>query len=387
MHSRWLPILALPLFLAMSCDNSGTLEVLDGAGDLGSMSTPIINGEAPDQPYHGAVVSLHELTKGGKSVYVLPFCSGTLVSDTVVVTAAHCLDVSKKAWEYKTMGADKLAVYVGDDPQADIISHLYTVSETDIYTSYDPQNLLNDIAVLRLASPVTEGYAATVPHLPASLGFSAADIGATINFAGFGDDEFGNHGIKLQVDGTLGGLGCTVAGCPDAGDEATQISYNQYVSGPCFGDSGGPAFIDRNGTTYLGGVTSYGDSYCEVYGVSTRVDSFQTYIDDFANVTPPPDCSADGTCNPLCADGEDPDCDTPPDCSADGTCNPECADGEDPDCDTPPVDCGNGVCDMDESCDGRYGTVSCSSDCPGKTNGKPSGRYCWVGDTCEGPGC
>jgi len=50
-------------------------------------------------------------------------------------------------------------------------------------------------------------------------------------------------------------------------------------------------------------------------------------------------------------------------------------------------DCGNGTCDAGESCDGRNGTVSCPADCAGKTNGKPSTRYCYVGGNCEGPGC
>ena len=40
-------------------------------------------------------------------------------------------------------------------------------------------------------------------------------------------------------------------------------------------------------------------------------------------------------------------------------------------------DCGNGVCDAGEDC------TSCASDCPGKTGGKPSTRYCCGNGTCE----
>ncbi len=46
----------------------------------------------------------------------------------------------------------------------------------------------------------------------------------------------------------------------------------------------------------------------------------------------------------------------------------------------------DGVCEAGESCDGRDGTTACG-DCPGVTNGKPSNRYCYVGGSCEGPGC
>ena len=42
-----------------------------------------------------------------------------------------------------------------------------------------------------------------------------------------------------------------------------------------------------------------------------------------------------------------------------------------------PSQCGNGTCDEGEDC------ITCSSDCIGKTNGKPSGRYCCGNGVCE----
>jgi len=42
--------------------------------------------------------------------------------------------------------------------------------------------------------------------------------------------------------------------------------------------------------------------------------------------------------------------------------------------------CGNGICDEGEDCH------SCSGDCPGKTNGKPSSRYCCGNGVCEPAG-
>jgi murein DD-endopeptidase MepM/ murein hydrolase activator NlpD len=49
--------------------------------------------------------------------------------------------------------------------------------------------------------------------------------------------------------------------------------------------------------------------------------------------------------------------------------------------------CGDGTCGSGESCDGRSSTITCPTDCDGKTNGKPSRRYCFVEGACEGPGC
>ena len=76
--------------------------------------------------------------------------------------------------------------------------------------------------------------------------------------------------------------------------------------------------------------------------------------------SPQPDCSADGTCNPECAAGADPDCGTGPDCSADGTCNPECAAGADPDC--------SQCLPAGSSC--SSGGECCSGNCKGKKTAK-----------------
>lgn len=336
-------------------------EVLSGSGDLQNMTQPIYGGSAPDAPEHDAVVGLHQFAKGGTAIYVLPFCSGTLIAPDVVLTAAHCLDTAKKGSAFKTMSPTALAIYVGNNPSVDLLNHLYYVQETVIYPGYNRTALRNDLALIRLKNAITEPVA-PVANLPVVEGFTSADIGSTINFAGFGEIEDGTWGVKLQADGILGSLGCYVAGCPDGGDPATQIGYSQADSGPCFGDSGGPAFVYRSSNVYVGGITSYGDSGCTVYGVSTRVDAFESFIDNFVSPPPPPDCSADGFCNPACATGADPDCSVPP-------------------------ACGDGTCNVGESCDGRSGTISCPADCPGKTSGKPNQRYCYVNGVCEGPAC
>ena len=68
-------------------------------------------------------------------------------------------------------------------------------------------------------------------------------------------------------------------------------------------------FAYQDSDTYQGptvaGITSYGDSNCAVYGVSTKVSAFTAFIDRF--VSGSINCDADGSCNPECE--EDPDCD------------------------------------------------------------------------------
>lgn len=320
--------------------------------DVSTGSTPIINGSAATGASYGAVVSLHRLIKRGKNVYVDPniFCSGTAITTEHVMTAAHCLSGQQ---------ADRVAIYVGNDPTVDIVDHVYSVAEISVHPNYSSGTLLNDIALARLATPITEGIT-PIPALPAEPSL-AATPGEAIDFVGFGQTENNTYNVKLHVVGELGGFGCEHAYCPNSGDAASQIWYYQdasnnggQIEGPCSGDSGGPALVTRSGQQYVAGITSYGDANCQYYGVSTYPPAFASYIAAFTGG------GGDGGGDGGGGDG-----------GGDGGGN----------------SCGDGVCDDGESCDGRNGTTSCSTDCPGKTSGKPSSRWCTVGASCDGPGC
>ena len=255
-------------------------ELLPGAGPSALGGEKIYAGSAPTEVYHDAVVGLHELTRRG--VYTQPFCSGTLIGEDWIMTAAHCA-VSRG----RTKKANTFGIYVGDDPSLDLVSHLYYVDAVYVHASYSGTSLTNDIALLHLSTGITE--VSPVAYLPSAEALTSADVGVTyLNHAGFGYDETRSYGDKLQVDVLLGGFGCTVTGCGSAGVAATQISYSQDNGatgiGPCNGDSGGPAFVTRASGTYVAGITSYGDSGCDVYGVSTRVDAFGTWINGYTGL-------------------------------------------------------------------------------------------------------
>jgi hypothetical protein len=342
---RW----AMAGLALVACDAPQT----DGLS-LSQARTPIFGGSAPDAPEHDAVVGLHQ--RSGDQVGLEPFCSGTLIAPDIVLTAAHCLDVARRNRRtFTTMSPASLAIYFGNHAASDPNPLVVGVQTTLIHPAYDRFSSANDIALVRLVAPI-QGLA-PVPALPANLGLVGSDIGTPLDFAGFGLTETGSSSVKLHAEAPLGGFGCTVAGCPDPGVAATMISYAQPDAGPCSGDSGGPAFIQRNGAPYVAGVTSYGDRGCIIYGVSTRADAFDGFIADFVG---------DGPVDPEPAPGE-----------------PEPTPGEP---EPTPGGCGDGVCGAGESCDGRGATSACG-DCAGRTNGKPSRRFCEVEGVCEGPGC
>lgn len=336
--------------LAMGCGEELTP---DPSVEINRTIHSIYGGSPPDAPEHGAVVGIHQ--RSGNQVSVSPYCTGTLITDDVILTAAHCLDEARGGKAFRTASPDTVAIYLGgENAQTDADPIFIGVTETLIHPSYDRNALRNDIALIRLSIDAPASIP-RVPALPASLGFTAADIGDDLDFAGFGYAEDRSFGWLLHALNPLGGFGCSVSGCGSAGDAATQISYRQPTAGPCNGDSGGPAFITRGGTAYVGGITSYGDANCTVYGVSTRVDAFEGFIGAFAGN------GGAGGSGGAGGDGG----------SGGGA----------------GASCGDGVCDAGESCDGRAGTSACASDCDGRTGGNPNRRYCYVGGTCEGPGC
>jgi hypothetical protein len=255
--------------------------------DLTSSQTEqqIFNGSLASQPYHEAVVSLNQ--RFGNQVSPSIFCTGTLIAADTVLTAGHCAQGNS---------ASSVAVYFGTDPTQDNDPRFVGVSEVVTHPSYSPQPD-DDLAYLKLSQPVLD--VTPIPPLPATLGFSQSDVGSLpLEFVGFGRTEFNGGDTRLTVTGTLGGLGCSVSGCGGIHSVSTQISYlqNGGAGGPCNGDSGGPAFVMRAGTRYVGGVTSYGDQNCTQFGVSARVDTQTDFISD----------ALDGALPPGIEDNEDP---------------------------------------------------------------------------------
>ena len=284
------------------------------AEDLQVGHRPIMGGEPDTNPAHMTTVAL--TIRGDATRF---YCSGTLITDTVILTAAHCLT---------GMEVDEFKVFFGDSVWN--TGDFRFLADMVGYPGYNSGAILNDIALLFMDSPAPEGIT-PIPYLPAELGLTQADEDVTVvDFSGFGRDEFGGYGIKLHTEDVIE----VVCDGPDRCAEYVNpltFGYDQQPGGPCSGDSGGPAYVMRDNVEYVAGVTSYGDMQCTRFGASTTADRFADWIDSYLIAED-------------CVNGIDDDFDAMTDCG-----DPECQ--GDPAC---PEDCDNGIDDEpdgDTDCD------------------------------------
>ncbi len=230
-------------------------------------SEEIVGGAlAPKQP---AVASI--LYEQDANTYI---CTGTLISPTVVLTAAHCIVPTPPAKQ-----SSKWRVYFGQNIANAAASDWIPVAQAAAHPGYKPNSFGNgkDAGVLVLSKPVTS----VSPITPNRAALPASAVGGQLTVVGFGN----NDGAKGTGAGTkrTGQLRITEI-------RAEELSAGQPGLTTCQGDSGGPWLArTQNGSPTVVGITSYGPIGCTNAGSATRVDKVMDFVGQFLNgQTPPP---------------------------------------------------------------------------------------------------
>ena len=179
------------------------------------------------------------------------FCSGTLITDQWVVTAAHCV-AGRQGTELMVLVGTKSLNLGGRKKQ---------VISVVVHGAYDPHTRENDLALLFLDSPT----AIFPPQFPSiEVEQRLVDDQEKVTISGWGNTyDFGVKSLDLmETEAPL--VSPQLCSEPDSHGQSLKATmlcagYEDGRTDACDGDSGGPATVREYGQEFLIGVKSWGD--------------------------------------------------------------------------------------------------------------------------------
>ncbi len=269
-------VLALVSFSSSAFANSSSELIIGGnnvnANDPIAQTTVLIYGTVPAQSQFQIDAKKPKPTptqnpsQGQDQAYI---CTGTLIAQDIVVTAAHCVATQPEN------------IRIVFDTDISDITQANAASKVRKITGYlaNPKYAMNkdqdqdtgDIAVIRIAGSLPDGY-----H-PATLYSGTPQAGDDAVLAGYGITD----GQTQAGSGVLRQVSVPVASV----FSQTEIELDQRGGkGACHGDSGGPAFANTGNGLALWGVTSRGypntqaGATCTMFVVYTEVGAYTDFI-------------------------------------------------------------------------------------------------------------
>lgn len=232
----------------------GTTVPALAASDPGFQAEVVGGTGVPDGKYPFVVALLD--TRSGSTAEEQQFCTGTLIDEDSVLTAAHCVVGTSPQPLRVTLGRTTLSSDQGQES---------AVSAISVHPSYHGRR--------------SSAYDAAVLEL------SDSDSGtAPVALAAAGNDSLERPGHRVRI----AGWGKTDSGYPDRMHEASvpvvsdaqadkvyrrafvpalMVAAGKTGVDTCFGDSGGPLFAQTPGGPRQIGITSFGAARCGARGV------------------------------------------------------------------------------------------------------------------------
>ncbi len=250
-------------------------------GNSTKLNSGIINGESVADGDEVAPGTVNLYFSFPNSTTLRNFCTGTIISKTVILTAAHCfiapsesLKISVDEFKKHVLIGFGTNVVASADDTSVVLIPLGDVTVNADYKTSDLQEAgkgspLYDMSVIKLSKEIPP-QAKIIPLLEDATQLVE---GTSLTLVGFGLTQAGKTAVTAtHLNKTTVKIAATI--------NPTQFVYiTEDRHSACSGDSGGPAYIrDADGKLFVAGVTSWGDETCEKFGVYTSVPAMLDWI-------------------------------------------------------------------------------------------------------------
>jgi secreted trypsin-like serine protease len=247
-------------------------------------ASAITDGELDGQDHPYVVLLLMDV--GGAPAFR---CSATLISPTVVLTAGHCTD------NYPGDPYTGMRIFTESDVQNGNNTYPFgggpnSVEAADWYTHplYETAPFfVHDVGVVILEEPIYLDEYGTLPEVD-QLDVLKTQRGlqdTSFTSVGYGLQQINPVFVQSEKIRMVAHPHLIQINTPGfTGDFSLLLSNNHSTGGTCFGDSGGPNFL--NDTNIVAGVTSFGiNGNCAGTGGVFRMDrqNVLDFVEPFLN--------------------------------------------------------------------------------------------------------